>query len=70
MGKLVSWCRRYGLAADVRRGMSQFSPADVGGKKTRGSAVEECRMARVEHMQRASDKWQWVCDEAMRTFPV
>ena len=26
-------------------------------------------MARVEHTQRASDKWQCVCDEAMRTFP-
>lgn len=48
-----------------------FRPADVDERKTRGSAVEECRLARVEHMQRASDKWQWqwVCDEAMRTFP-
>lgn len=68
-GEAGQLCCRYGLAGDVRRGMSQFSPADVDERKTRDGAVEECRLARVEHMQRASDKWQWVCDEAMRTFP-
>ena len=63
----ASWCRRYGLAGDVRRGMSQFRPADVGGKKTRGSAVEECRLARAEHTQQQVARQ--VCDEAIRTFP-
>jgi hypothetical protein len=48
-----------------------FRPADVDERKTRGSAVEECRLARggahaASERQVASE---WVCDEAMRTFP-
>lgn len=46
-----------------------FSPADVDERKTRDSVVEECRLARGWSTCERQVASEWVCDEAMRTFP-